>query len=391
MSDVENDKNDGETNGKRNKVIFRLSMLLILFFLIAGIYWFFFLRNKVSTDDAYVNGYVINLTSEISAATTAFYCDNSDFVKRGDLLVELNKTDFELSFENAKNDLALSVRRVVELQQDVYQAKASLYSQRALYQKANVDFVNRQGLVESLAVTREDFEHSRESMNSAKALLSLYKHRLQAAIAALGETSLEDHPFVKNAKTALRLAFANLKRTSIYAPVTGFIAKRTIEVGKWVKPGDVMLAIISLDDVWVDANFKETQLQNIRVGQEVDMTSDIYGSSVNFTGKVLGLVPGSGSVFSLLPPQNATGNWIKIVQRVPVRILLDKAQVKEFPLLLGLSIYATIRVTDQSGLFLREATPQQAVISTDIYHIPFDEIEDLIERIILENKIVKNS
>ncbi len=374
-----------EINGNRRKTMLSFLFFLILALLIFVVYWFFFLRNKVGTDDAYVNGYAVSLTSEVSAITTAFYADNSDFVKKGDLLVQLDKTDFTLALEKAKANLALSVRQVVTLQQNVLEAKASLNAQRQRYQKAMIDFENRQGLVDSLAVTQEDFSHSKIAMNLEKALLSLYKHRLNNALASLGNTDLNNHPQVVEAKTMLRQAYINLTRTDIYAPVDGFIAKRSIEVGKWVNPKDLMLAIISLDDVFVDANFKETQISDIRVGQPVELISDIYGRSMNFQGTVFGLVPGTGSFFSLLPPQNATGNWIKIVQRIPVRILLDREEIKQNPLLLGLSMYATVNTSDTSGHFLREISQKKAIMSTNIYHVSLEDVDRLIDEIIAEN------
>jgi len=380
-------ENGNQTNGKKRKILIRFAALLLIFAIIALIYWFFFIRNWVSTDDAYVNGYVVNITSEVSATTTAFYCDNSDFVKKGTLLVQLDKTDYELTFEEAKASLALAVRQVVNLEQNVFEAKASFRSAKADFERALVDFNNRQGLVDSLAITKEDYQHSKLQTNASKALLSLYRHKVKAALAALGTTTLDAHPLVENAKAYLRQAFVNLKRSSIYAPIDGYVAKRTIEVGKRVKPGDIMMAIISLGDVWVDANFKETQLEDIRVDQSVSMTSDIYGGRVNFKGKVLGLVPGTGSIFSLLPPQNATGNWIKIVQRVPVRILLDKDQLQKFPLLLGLSIYATVDIADRSGHFLREVSAEKAVASTTIYDIDMSEVDALIDKIIINNQV----
>jgi len=374
-------------NGNRKKTMIRLIIILILISLFVLVYWFFFLRNRVSTDDAYVNGYMVNVTSEISGITNAFYADNTDFVKKGALLVTFDRTDYELALEEAKTALALAVRQVVQLKEDVSQAGAEIEAQALKYQKAIFDFENRQGLVESLAVTEEDFEHAQIAMESERQFLSVYHHKMQKALSALGETTLENHPIVENAKAHLRQAFINLQRTSIFAPVDGFIAKRSVEVGKWVNPKDALMAIISLDNAWVDANFKETQMEWIRIGQTVNMISDLYGSRVPFHGKVLGITPGSGSVFSLLPPQNATGNWIKIVQRIPVRISLDKDELQKNPLLLGLSIDATVDISDQSGKFLHEIPPNGPVVTTAIYEISQDEINAMIEKIVAENQV----
>lgn len=374
-------------NPEQKRVVKKVFLILFVLGLIGIGYWFFFLRGSVSTDDAYVNGYTVNLNAEVSAMTTAFYVNNSDFVKKGDLLIELNPTDYQLKFEKAKNDLALAVRQVVQLKEEVSQNKAQVISSKLRYRKALLDYENRAGLVDHLAITKEDYEHAKIAVEFERAQLNVFQHRLESSKALLGTTSLENHPIVKNAKQRLKLAYLDLKRTKIYAPVDGFVAKRNSDVGSFVTPNTPLLAIISLNDLWVDANFKETQIEGIRIGQPVELISDVYGREVPFTGKVYGLVPGTGSAFSLLPPQNATGNWIKIVQRVPVRILIDQEQIKKNPLLLGLSMNVTVDIQDRSLPILREVNPQKPVVSTDIYQISKNEIKELIRQIIDENKL----
>lgn len=302
--------------------MWRLTLLALIFAVLAFFYWFYFLKEKVSTEDAYVNGFVVNVTSQVEGTVVAFYADNSDFVKKGKLLVQLDKTSFEMQLQEELNALKLAVKEVNALQK-----------------------------------------------------------KGEAAI-----TQLENHPLIENAKNAVRVAYINLERTKIMAPIDGFIAKRSVEVGKFVKPSDPLMSIISLKDVWVDANFKENQIRDIRIGQEVNLVSDLYGDKIIFKGKVSGITPGTGSAFAMLPAQNATGNWIKIVQRVPVRISLEKEQVKENPLLIGLSMNATVNTEDQSGQFLKEFYPDSEIGSTNVYAIPMDEIDAIINRTIQETK-----
>ena len=311
-----------EMNGKRKRIMWRLTLLALIVVVLVFFYWVYFLKGKVSTEDAYVNGFVVTVTPQVQGTVVAFYADNSDFVKKGKLLVQLDKTSFEMQLQQEINALKLAVKEVNALQK------------------------------KSEAPT----------------------------------TQLESHPLIENAKNAVRFAYINLQRTDVVAPIDGFIAKRSVEVGKFIKPSDPLMSIISLKDVWVDANFKENQIRDIRIGQEVNLISDLYGDKIIFKGKISGIAPGTGSAFAMLPAQNATGNWIKIVQRVPVRISLEKEQVKENPLLIGLSMHATVNVEDQSGQFLKEFYPDIEIVSTSVYAIPMDKIDAIINRTIQETK-----
>lgn len=378
-----------EENGngnRRRRLMWQLFFALAIFALIAFLYWLIFLRNRVSTDDAYVNGYVATLTAPVSATVTAFYADDSDLVKEGQVLVLLDTTDYALKFEETKTDLSLAVRRVVDLQQTVFQRRDDVRVQRASLAEAMLDFENRKGLVDTLAVSKEEFDHTKLRVDSTKASFARAQHQLDAALTALGTTTLEEHPLVESAKARFREAYVNLKRCVVRAPMTGHVAKRRVEVGDWIKPGSAMMAIVALDSVWVDANFKENQLADLRLDQPVTLSTDIYGRRMTYHGKVMGIVPGSGSVFSLLPPQNASGNWIKIVQRVPVRIHLQAEELKQAPLLLGLSSFVTVDIADRSGKFLTEIPSEKSVGSTDIFQIPMEEAEALIATIIAENR-----
>lgn len=374
-----------DNHQKRRRIILYVTLAFLISTLLIFIYWLIFLKNYQYTDDAYVGGDTVTLTSRQEGAIKAYFVDDSQYVEEGDLLLTLDPTDYELDFEKAKSDLAQTARQVKEMWEDVQQRKADVIAKQAAYSRSLIDYKNRLGLVDISAVSDEDFTHSRADLKIAEANLDLSRHQLASSIVALGDTPLENHPLLEKSKENLRIAFLRLKRCAIYAPSRGFIAQRNAQVGEWIKTTTPLMSIIPLERIWVDANFKETQLEYMRIGQPVQVTTDLYGSHVSYDGRVGGIIPGSGSVFSLLPPQNATGNWIKIVQRVPVRIYLNSQQIKDHPLLLGLSVYATVNIRNTDGLFLAERLPQQTIASTSIYDISMEHIDRLIEEVIQIN------
>jgi membrane fusion protein, multidrug efflux system len=251
--------------------------------------------------------------------------------------------------------------------------------------QAQQDYHRNVNLLKIHGVSRQEYQHSRTRWRAAKAALSVVRHQLGGLQALVGNTDLQQHPQVELAASRLESAYLNLQRMNILAPITGYVAQREVQVGDKVSPGDPLLAIVPLDQVWAEANFKETQLQDMRIGQRVEITADFYGSDVIYHGRVQGLVPGTGSAFSLLPPQNATGNWIKIVQRVPVRINLKRNELRRHPLLLQLSLNTTVDVHDTSGPRLAHASQNKPVYSTDVYRGRLEGAQLLIDRIIAEN------
>jgi membrane fusion protein (multidrug efflux system) len=372
-------------NGKRNQIVAYILLFFALVACIAFIVWWMIFRNHVSTDDAYVGGNMVIVTSRQEGSAIAYYADDTDYVEQGQLLVSLDPKDYLLSFEQRKTALELAARQVRNLFEEVKEREAEVALRKATQGRSQIDYNNRMALVGSQAVSKEDYTHSRADLNVAQASLELALHQLEGAKAKLGMGPLQYHPMIEQAKNDAREAYLALKRCSIFAPVSGFVAKRNIQAGLSVKATTPLLAIIPLENIWVDANFKETQLENIRIDQPARITADIYGSDVIFEGRVHGIQGGSGSVFSLLPPQNATGNWIKIVQRVPVRIYLNAEQVRKYPLLLGLSVYARVNVTNTDGLFLSQQVPVEALMKTDVFEIPFDTLDPLLEEIVQNN------
>lgn len=347
--------------------------------------WLFYLQFHEWTDDAYVNGNMINVTSVISGAPIAFYADDTDLVKEGQLLVVLDSTDYRIAYERQQASLAATVLQVRQLYDTVSTNISNVKNKQVQRDKARYDYDNRSKLVDSKAVSNEDYVHAHDALSTAELDLKMAEEQLQVAKDAAGNTPVEQHPLIEQHKAAVRNAFYNLKHCSVYAPATGYVAQRAVEVGQWVKPETAMMAIIPIDYMWVDANFKETQLTYMRIGQPATVTFDIYGSSVEFTGKVLGIASGTGSVFSLIPPQNATGNWIKIVQRLPVRIQVDPEKMKKYPLRLGISAEVNVNITHTDLPMLAQQPPQKPVSTTTVFNLDMSEVDSVIDGIIKAN------
>lgn len=369
----------------RNHMLWWFTALIILAGLIWLLLYLLYFQYHESTDDAYASGNLVNINSAIPGSVIAFYADDTDFVVEGQLLVELDKTDYLIKYEQSLASLAATVLQVRQLYENVTASRANLENKAVTLAKARYDYDNRSQLVGTEAVSKEDYVHSKDDVASAKTAYKQAEAQLEAAIAAAGNTPLLEHPLIEQAKAQVRDAFYNLQHTSIYAPTSGYIAQRTVNVGQWVVPLTPMMAIIPSDYVWVDANFKETQLTYMRVGQPAVVWFDIYGSRVKYEGKVLGIASGSGSVFSLIPPQNATGNWIKIVQRLPVRISLDPEKVKEYPVRLGISAEVNVDITNQDLPRLTLHKTPQPISTTSVYNLHFDELEKKINQVIAAN------
>jgi membrane fusion protein (multidrug efflux system) len=321
--------------------------------LLAGAGWAFydFVLNAhiVSTDDAYVSGDVVQITSKVNGTVIALHADDTQAVKPGDLLIQLDPAEASISMQSAEAGLAQAVRSVKALQAQADQLRAQIDARQADLRKAQDDAKRRAALIASGAVSREDFNHAQDNSTSQEAALVAAQAQLDQVLAQLGTTSVAQHPDVLSAEAKLRSAALAMRRTRIDAPIDGVIARRNVQPGQHVESGTPLMAVVPLEDVWIDANFKEVQLKDMRVGQPVTVSTDIYGGKVTYHGAVAGLAAGSGNAFALLPPQNATGNWIKIVQRVPVRILLDPKELKAHPLRVGLSTTVDVDVADTSG------------------------------------------
>jgi membrane fusion protein (multidrug efflux system) len=336
-------------NGARKRGLLILAAVVAL----AGIgyttYWLTIGRYYESTDDAYVASDIVQITSEVSGAVLGVHVDDTQSVERGQVLVELDPADANIAVSAAEAELARTVRQVRALYSQADQLRAQIAERQTDLKKSQSDYARRQALVADGAVSGEELAHAQDTIAQTRASLQAAQRQLDATLAQIEGTTLEDHPNVLAAAAQLRDASLALRRTTIRSPVSGTIAKRGVQLGQHVNAGAPLLAVVPLDDVWIDANFKESQLKSVRVGQPVTVHADIYGKDIEYKGTVAGLAAGSGSAFALLPAQNASGNWIKIVQRVPVRITLDPEQLKQNPLRVGLSMHAEIDVRNTSG------------------------------------------
>ena len=332
------------------------------------LYWAQVLRYHQQTDDAYVGGNVVQITPQISGTVVAIGADDTQFVKAGQALVRLDQSDAKVALDQAEAQLARTVRDVRNLFATSAQLDAAVQVRRTDLNAAQSDFARRQRLGASGAVSGEELQHAVDAVKAAQSSLLAAQQQLAANRARVDNTTLENHPQVRDAAAAVRNAYLTLARTELPATVAGFIARRNVQLGQRVAPGAELMAVVPLDQVWVDANFKEPQLARMRVGQPVTLTADLYGTHVIYHGKVAGFGAGTGSAFSLLPAQNATGNWIKIVQRVPVRISLDPHEIADHPLQIGLSMKADVEVRGGAdGARLPQLASQASAWSTDVF------------------------
>jgi membrane fusion protein (multidrug efflux system) len=318
-------------------------------------YWFVDGRYYESTDDAYVNGDVVQVTNEIPGTVVSLNVDDTQPVRAGQRLLELDPADAKVAEANAEADLARAVRQVRGLFAQAKELHAQIEQREQAERTADEDLKRRGGLLADGAISTEELSHARDAVTTTRANLAAARQQLSQTIAQIDGTTIADHPQVLAAAAAVRNAALALHRTELTSPVSGMIAKRSVQVGQRVAAGTPLLAVVPLENVWVDANFKEVQLERMRTGQPVTVHTDLYGHDVTYHGHVVGIAAGSGNAFALLPSQNASGNWIKIVQRLPVRILLDPNELKAHPLRVGLSTTVRVDLHDTSGPLMTSA------------------------------------
>src|SRR5512133_213053 len=364
----QDDKASGSApNGRRARML----MLLIGLFILAGIayavYWALVARYVESTDDAYVGGNLVQITPQVAGTVLRIGADDTDYVKAGQTLVELDQADARVALDQAEAALAKSVRQVRNLVATTASIEASVALRRTELERTRADLARRAPLAASGALPAEELQHARDSVAASRAALDAAEQQLAAHKTLVDHTSVETHPEVQSAAARVREAYLAYARTALPSPVSGIVAKRGVQVGQRVAPGTPLMAVIPLDQVWVDANFKERQLLNLRPGQAVKLRADIYGSAVEFHGRVAGFGAGTGSAFALLPPQNATGNWIKVVQRVPVRIALDPAELARHPLQIGLSMLVDVDTHQRDGELRPAAARSAPAYQTQVY------------------------
>lgn len=347
-----------------------LSVVMVVFLLI-GIgwiaWWYFESRGHETTDNAYVGGNLVQVTPRVAGTVVAIDADDTDLVDAGQTLVRLDPSDARIALEQAEAQLAQAVREARVLYAKDTALEAAVAQRKVELSRAEDDLARRAPLVASGAVSKEDLQHARDAVAAARAALKTANEQLATSRALTQGVRVGEQPSVQRAAARVREAYLAVQRDTIPAPVRGYVAKRSVQVGQQVAPGMPLMAVVPLDDVWVDANFKEVQLRDMRIGQPVTLSADLYGSKVEYRGRVAGLAAGTGGAFALLPPQNATGNWIKVVQRLPVRIELDRKQLAAHPLRVGLSMEVDVDVRDASGPQLAKAPVKGPVYATTAF------------------------
>ena len=356
--------------GQRRRGLIALGLASALAAGAYGAYWGLYARHYQGTDDAYVDGDLVQITSEVPGTVIALAADDTQGVQREQTLLQLDPADAEVAMGNAEANLARAVRQVRTLFATAEQLRAQIADREVALKRAEDDYRRRAGLVQDGAVSSEELSHTKDSIAQMQADLTEARQQLNATTAQIDGTTVETHPQVLAAEAAVRDAALALQRTRITAPVSGVVARRSVQLGQRVAAGTPLMAVVPLDDVWVDANFKEVQLADMRVGQPVTLHADVYGGGTDYHGRLVGLSAGSGSAFALLPAQNASGNWIKIVQRVPVRIALDPKELQQHPLRVGLSMTVKVDIRDTSGALIAsqvrsQPLPTQASLGDD--------------------------
>lgn len=362
------------------------SLGIALFLLVGGaLFWLFYFRHIEYTNDAYVQGNQIYITPLHPGVVTSIHTDDAFLVEEGQLLVTLDQTDARIALEKAKENLAQVVRQVCELFHQLFAYRAEVELKTAELIRDAQDYLHLYNVLQEQRNFIEDYEHAIAALRAQYASLEMSHALYNKTLALIQKTSICSHPLVVAASDQVRDAWVRLYRCNIYSPVKGLAAQRKIQVGMWVPAGQPLMSIIPLNQIWVNANYKETQLKSMRLGQKVDITADLWGREHVFHGHIIGLPGGAGNVFSLLPPQNLSGNWIKIVQRLPVRIALDLEEMQQFPLRLGLTCRAFVDTRDQKGKMVPETTAGSPLYETPIFKEEEKGDRELIKSVITAN------
>ena len=379
-------KKVAKTGSSKRKTSF---ILLFISLVVIGVAWFayyeVYAKYSEETDDAYVNGDLVVISPQISGTVTSVLPDEGDYVEKGQIIVTLDSSDTKIALQEAEAKLGTAVREVRSLYATADNAKAKMESSKVAYRQAVNDYKRRQNIAKSGAISREDLTHYQDLVDTTKSAYLASQEAFKMTLALVDNTVIENHPTIKLAVAGVRKSYLNNTRTDIVAAVSGYVAKRAVQLGAQVQPSSQLMVIVPLHDVWVDANFKESQMKDMRIGQKVTLVSDLYGDDVEYKGEIESLGIGTGSAFSLLPAQNASGNWIKIVQRLPVKIHLEEDNQAEFPLRIGLSMVANVDIENTDGIVLAKSVQQEARLDTNVYDTSLDKADKLVKEILHNN------
>ena len=372
-------------NGKRTKILILIAVIFIVLGALWGAYWVLVLSKREQTDDAYVNGNKVVISAQVSGTVIAVLADDTQLVKAGQVLVRLDPIDAETSLSRAASALAQGVRQVRQEKATADQYDSVIETRKLELARAETDLAKREPLLADKAIAPEEVRHARESVEMARAARAQAVRQSIAAHALIDGTQVEDNPAVLQAKAAFRDAWIAAQRNAVVAPVTGYVAERSVQLGQHIQAGQALMTVIPLNALWVDANFKEVQLRHLRIGQPAQVRSDLYGGSFIFHGHVKGMSAGTGAAFALLPAQNASGNWIKVVQRVPVRIQIDDNDLVKAPLRVGLSATVTVDTTNRDGPVLSMNTADTPVGDTQVYTQDLDKASAEADAVVRRN------
>jgi membrane fusion protein (multidrug efflux system) len=372
-------------NGKRRRILLLIALIFIALGALWAVYWVLVLSKRERTDDAYINGNKVVISAQVSGTVIAVLTDDTQLVKAGQVLVRLDPVDAATSLSRASSALAQVVRQVRQEKSTAAEYDALVDSRKLELARAQEDLAKREPLLAERAIAPEEVRHDRESVALARAALTQALRQSKSAHALVDGTDVPDNPRVLEAKAEFRDAWIAGQRNAVVAPVTGYVAERSVQLGQHIQAGQALMTVIPLNALWVDANFKEVQLRHLRIGQPAEVRSDLYGGSFIYHGHVQGMSAGTGAAFSLLPAQNASGNWIKVVQRVPVRIRIDDADLAKSPLRVGLSATVTVDTTSRDGPVLATRAADEPVGDTQVYTQDLDKANAEADAVVRRN------
>ncbi|AIN47377.1 efflux RND transporter periplasmic adaptor subunit [Candidatus Palibaumannia cicadellinicola] len=394
QDDDDESKSDNVSSSNKlitsRKIAIKLSLITlitiaILLVITFSFFYWWYASFYESTNDAYVTGNLVPITPQLVGTVTIIAADDGDFVKEGQLLIKLDPNDTIVAQESAEANLAKVVRQVCRIYGNVNSYKKRVAMRKIELQRARIDYQRSAHQAHKGTINQENLSHALNILTSAKTLLAEAQQQLDTIIVLVENTTMSAHPDIKKAAAHLRRAYLNHQRSTLVAPVSGYVAKRSVQIGSYVEPGAALMAVVPLNDLWIEANFKETQLLSMRIGQPVEIKTDFYRNNITYHGKIESIGIGTGSVFSLLPAQNASGNWIKVIQRLPVRIRLDPDNLDRYPLRIGLSTNVKVDLHNQQGPMLAPHDIEKIRYITKIYNHQLDEADRLISHIIYEN------